>query len=111
MEAEVFDAHLLHEFEACVDFLFCDFYGIVALVPRKFLCAAAELVAALGAKSVPPCHGKLQPIFHFFAEDYLFGVIVAVSQRILAVFAFKLDFTYPGKILFCCHNFNVLDVY
>ena len=104
VEAEILDAHFLHELKAGVSLLLCDLHCVSAFVPGELLCSAAELVAAFCAKCVPPSHSELQPIFHFLAENHLLSVIVTICERILALFAFKLDFSYPGKILFSCHN-------
>ena len=68
VEAEILYAEFLHDFEACVGFVLRCLHGIGGGVPGELLCAAAELVAAFGAQCVPPCHGKLEPVFHFLAS-------------------------------------------
>ena len=108
VEAEIFDTQFLHDFKTGIGLLLGDGQGIRALVPGERLRAAAELVAAFCAKGVPPSHGKLQPVFHLLAHDDLFGIIVAVSQWVLALFSFELNFSDARKILFLCHNFLVL---
>ena len=37
MEAEIFDAHLLHELETCVSLLLCDCQSVSTFVPGEFL--------------------------------------------------------------------------
>ena len=104
VEAVVLDAHLLHELEACVHFCLGALDGACRRVPREGLGAAAELVAALGAEGVPPCHREFEPILHFFALHDLFGIVVAERHRVFRILAFEFDLFHRGKVACCCHN-------
>ena len=104
VEAVIFDAHFLHELETSIHFILGSLQFIGITVPGEVFRSAAELVATLCTECMPPCHRELQPIFHLLAHDYFFRIVVAECHRILTFFAFEFDFSYSGKILFCCHN-------
>ena len=105
VEAEILDAELLHDFEAGVSLLLGDCHGVLALVPGELLRSSAELVAALGAQCVPPCHGEFQPFLHGLAQHYALSVIVTIRHRIVRFRAFELDLPDVGEIFLCCHFF------
>ena len=100
VEAEVGDAQLLHEFESGVGFVLGYLEDVGAFIPREGLGDASELVVAFSAEGVPPCHGESQPVFHGFAHDHFFGVIVMEGHRVLGILAFELDLANSGEILF-----------
>ena len=104
VEAVVFDTHFLHEFKAGVHFVLGSLNLVSLTVPGEFLCSATELVTTFCAKSVPPCHGELQPFAHFLTHDYFIGIVITECHRVLALFTFEFNLSYSGKILFCCHK-------
>ena len=106
VEAVIFDTHFLHEFETGIHFVFCSLHGVVVAIPRELFSTASKLVAAFCTESVPPCHSELQPVFHLFTIDHLLSIVVTECHRVLALFTFKFNLSYSGKILFCCHNLN-----
>ena len=106
VEAVIFDTHFLHELESGVHLILGCLYFISITIPGELFGTATELVAAFCAECVPPCHSKLQPVFHFLAHDDFFCIIVAESHWVLTFFTFEFNFSYSGKILFCCHNSN-----
>ncbi len=83
MEAEVWDAELLHDFETSVSLILCDFNGISTFVPWELLSTTTELVATFCTECVPPCHSEAKPILHWLAHDHLLGVIVMECHWIL----------------------------
>ena len=104
METIIFDSHFLHEFKAGIHLILGSLHLIGITVPREFLCSAAKLVTALGTQRMPPCHSKLQPVFHLLAVNYLFSIIITERHRVLTFLTFKFNLSYTGKILFCSHN-------
>ena len=106
VEAIVFDTHLLHEFETCIQFIFSCLQSVRVTIPRELFRSATELVTTFCAESVPPSHSKLQPIFHLLTHDYLLSIVVTICHRVHTLFTFEFNLSYSGKILFCCHNFN-----
>ena len=105
MEAIVLDAHLLHELESCIDLILGRLYRARSTVPREGLCSATELIRALCAECVPPCHRELEPLGHSLAEDHLLCIIIAESHRVSALLAFKLNLVDSWEKFFCCHCF------
>ena len=105
MEAEILYTQLVHDFKAGIHLVLGSLHGVSALIPGIGTCATAKLVAAGCTECMPPCHGKLQPIFHFLTHYDLFSIVIMEGQRIVAVLAFKLDFSDLWKILFC----HILD--
>ena len=104
VEAVVLDTQLLHEFKTGIHLVLGSLNLVGVTVPGELLRTTTELVTTFSAQGVPPCHCKLQPVFHLLTHDYLFSIIIVVSHRVLTIFSFEFDFSYSRKILFCCHK-------
>ena len=109
VEAEIFDAELVHDFKACIHLVFGALHGIFCLVPLVAAGGAAKLVAGGIAQCVPPGHGKLQPVFHLLSADLLLGVIVVESHWIFTCCSFERNLADLWKILFC-HSFVIISL-
>ena len=96
VEAEVFDAQLVHELKACQNAVARDLHGITA-AEGLVLGARAEHVGTLGAQCVPVGHGKFQVILHGASCDDLIGIVVAERQIVGSVRTFIFDFLNFGK--------------
>ena len=107
MEAEVFDAQLLHYLKSGVHLVLGTLHGIVGLVPLIRAGLSAKLVGRCAAEGMPPCHGKLQPVFHLLSHDHLLGVIVVESHHVFALRSFERNLSYLRKILFCHNIFSL----
>ena len=106
VETVIFDAHFLHEFKACIHFVFSSLNGIIFAIPWELFCSTTKLITTFRTECMPPCHGKFQPVFHFLTIDHLFSIVVAECHWVLTIFTFKFNFFNSGEILFCCHNLN-----
>ena len=82
MEAVVFDAHLLHEFEAGINFGFGIAHWVFFFIDSPGLVhgVAAEHVGTGSAEVVPPSHSEWHPFFHWFSKNDAVGIVVLESE-------------------------------
>ena len=93
MEAEIFDTQFIHDFETSIHLILGALYGAFSLIPFIRTSLSTELVCTCSSECVPPCHGKLQPIFHLFAHHFALRLIIVERHYILAFFSFERNFS------------------
>ncbi len=88
MEAEVFDAELLHKFKACIYFGDGVFHRARDGAKIFVSGARSEHIRTCCAKIVPPSHGKVEMFFHGFAHDDALCIVVFKSKFIFGIATF-----------------------
>ena len=109
VEAEVLDAQLVHDFEACIHLVLGALNGIVGLVPFVAAGLSAKGVTRSLSQRVPPCHSELQPVFHLLAHYHALRLIVVERHYILTVLSFERNLTGKRKIFFHCYHAPLLS--
>ena len=104
VEAEVVNAQLVHQLEACIHLVLGPLDGALGLFPLIGAGLTAELVAAGLSQCMPPGHSELQPVLHFLSHHNALGLVVVEGHHVLTLFALKGDFSDKREILFF-HNF------
>ena len=85
MEAIVLNTHLLHKLETSINLVLGSLYWVLTIIPWECLCTATKLVSAFGTQSMPPGHGKTQPIFHLPSHNHALRLVVVEGHRVLTL--------------------------
>ena len=99
MPAEVFDAHLLHEFEASINFGFGVLKGVWGRTEALIDGATAEHIDTVGAEVMPPSHREWEMLGHLFAEDHFISVVELESIWVFGSRSFIFDGFHEIKVL------------
>jgi len=89
-----------HKLKGRIHFIFGALHRVRGSIPGKYLGARPEGVAAGVAEAVPVGHRKAKVLLHGFACHHALSIIIAKSQRIVALLSFKRNLADVFEIRF-----------
>ena len=102
VETEIVDSKFVHKLKTGIHLVLCTLQHVGRLIPLVETGLTAKLVCTRTTQCVPPCDGKLKPVFHLLAQNHTFWFVIMECHQILAVWSLKRNFSCKSKVLF--HN-------